>query len=190
MSSSRVLPHNAEKRARIETFEYLSARFTYDAASGELRWKVLFPGRVAGTHASSRCITVSLERLSFKAHRICWILHYGVPPEDGLAIDHINGDWRDNRIENLRKCLNRDNAKNACVPKNNTTGYKGVRRIKGSSKYYAFICFNRKQIHLGGFEHDYEAADAYNDAAQALFGEFARLNHHKLFARSEPRNEA
>ena len=187
--SRNVLPRNAEKRKRIETFTYLNERLRYDASSGLLYWKTLFSGREAGTEGD-RCIKLALERLDFKAHRLCWILHYGEPPLDGYVVDHKNGDWSDNRIENLRLCKSAENSRNSRLPSNNTVGYKGVRRGKNGSRYYSFICFDRKQIHLGSFDHDYEAADAYNEAAEALFGEFARLNYHKLFASSEPRSDA
>lgn len=35
-----------------------------------------------------------------RAHRLVWVYHYG-PIEDGKVINHLNGNKRDNRIQNL-----------------------------------------------------------------------------------------
>lgn len=44
----------------------------------------------------------------------------------GLEVDHINGDSADNRRENLRIINKHENQQNLKIPRNNTTGFKGV----------------------------------------------------------------
>ena len=44
----------------------------------------------------------------------------------GLEVDHINGDSADNRRENLRIIKKHENQQNLKIPRNNTTGFKGV----------------------------------------------------------------
>ena len=44
----------------------------------------------------------------------------------GLEVDHINGDSSDNRRENLRIIKKHENQQNLKIPRNNTTGFKGV----------------------------------------------------------------
>lgn len=165
--------HNIEKRKKIETFEYLDRRLSYNHLTGDLHWKVLFPGKKAGTRAENNCIKLSLERLDFKAHRVCWILHYQKLPKEGYVIDHINGNFLDNRIYNLRECLQCENSKNVKKPKNNTTGAKGV--SYNGNNFRAYICVNRKQIHLGTFKTIGEASSIYRIAAIKYFGEYACL---------------
>lgn len=90
-------------------------------------------------------------------------------------IDHINGDGLDNRRENLRKCTNAQNMYNMRRGRGRSQ-YKGVAWFKRDSCWRAYICQNYKQRHLGYFTTEWEAAEAYNAAARALFGRFARLN--------------
>lgn len=91
-------------------------------------------------------------------------------------VDHINGNTLDNRKQNLRLCSHRENSRNTAKTKNKTLSrYKGV--SKTHRKYWrSYIVLNDKQIHLGYFKTEAEAAKAYNKKASDLFGSFARLN--------------
>lgn len=53
-----------------------------------------------------------------KSHRLAWELMNG-PIEDGLVIDHINGDRADNRLSNLRLVCRARNSHN----RHSVTGY-------------------------------------------------------------------
>lgn len=92
------------------------------------------------------------------------------------TVDHINGNTRDNRRFNLRLATLTENVRNAVIPKNNTSGYKGVSWDKKANKYSAYISPNRKHIFLGYYQKAKDAAVAYNNAAIKYFGEFAKLN--------------
>lgn len=93
----------------------------------------------------------------------------------GKSIDHINGDSLDNRISNLRLCLNSENVRNAKRICTNTSGYKGVSWDKVRNKWTAYI-YHGKSINLGGYDLKEEAALAYDVAAKKYFGEYARTN--------------
>ena len=54
--------------------------------------------------------------------------------------------------------------------------YKGVCRNKAINRWQAKICWNRKQIYLGCFTDEVEAAKAYDQAARQYHGAFASLN--------------
>lgn len=92
----------------------------------------------------------------------------------GLHIDHIDGDGLNNCKSNLRICTHKENLRNS-VSLTGVSKYKGV---SPSSKngWRAYIAPDRKQIHLGCFKTEEEAALAYNEAALKYFGAFAKLN--------------
>ena len=96
----------------------------------------------------------------------------------GMSIDHINHNPLDNRIDNLRVCTQSQNAANGRKSKDIKTysQYKGVSFRKDNGRWIATIRVKRKQIHLGYFDTEVEAAAAYNQAALKHFGEFAYLN--------------
>ena len=96
--------------------------------------------------------------------------------QDGQVVDHINGDKLDNRRENLRLCTVAQNSQNQSLRATNTSGFKGVRRNAAAGKWEALIRHAGRRIYLGLFDDPRVAAHAYNRAAVALHGEFARLN--------------
>lgn len=96
--------------------------------------------------------------------------------KSGQFVDHINLNKLDNRKSNLRLCSRTENNRNIGLPKNNTSGYKGVTFFRLRGKFMAQITVNRKNIYLGYFEDPKDAAKAYNEAALKYYGEFANLN--------------
>jgi len=96
-------------------------------------------------------------------------------PWDRRVVDHINGNIFDNRKSNLRICTQAQNCYNSRSSKG-TSVYKGVCWNKRLKKWVAYIKKNRKQIYLGVFKKEVDAACAYNNAASELFGSFANLN--------------
>jgi hypothetical protein len=95
-----------------------------------------------------------------------------------LVIDHINGDKLDNRLENLRICFQKNNSWNrkGWGFKKMYSPYKGVTKDKRGGKFIAYIMVDGKQITLGRFDNEKNAALAYNEAARKHHGEFALLN--------------
>lgn len=99
--------------------------------------------------------------------------------KESEEVDHINGDKLDNRKCNLRVCTRQENSFNRKIPKNNTTGYKGVRYIKQGNRikrWRATLEKNGKSVNGGTHITKEEAAKAYNKLALEHFGKFARLN--------------
>ena len=95
----------------------------------------------------------------------------------GMYTDHINGDKLDNRKGNLRSATKAQSSMNTSPHKKSSSRHKGVVFHKKLGKWQSQIRINGKQKHLGVFEHEDDAALAYNSAAKKHFGEFAKLNN-------------
>lgn len=94
----------------------------------------------------------------------------------GKVVDHINNNPSDCRKSNLRVTSQHCNAMNCSLPKNSTTGYKGVCFDKKEGKYMAHIHPSGRMVFLGYFDTPERAAVEYDRAAVKYFGEYARLN--------------
>ena len=83
------------------TYEVASQLFSYDAESGEIRWKQpqgkkMKPGQVGGWINERGRVVVRFERKGIFGHRLAWLLHFGKWPE--LHLDHINGNPAEHHI--------------------------------------------------------------------------------------------
>lgn len=95
---------------------------------------------------------------------------------EGFVCDHIDGDSLNNRRSNLRICKQQNNMWNRKPVKGSSSKFKGVSWQAATGYWKAYIKINEKQVHLGCFWDEEDAAIAYNKAAKALHGEFAKLN--------------
>jgi hypothetical protein len=90
----------------------------------------------------------------------------------------------DNRRENLRIVNSKQSSYNKAKPKtaNPSSPYKGVSKkvCKNKAGEHVFYCASvvkdSKRYGLGSFKNEEDAAHAYNEKAQELFGEYAYLN--------------
>lgn len=97
--------------------------------------------------------------------------------EEGMEIDHKDGDGLNNVRSNLRSATHQQNQRNRPKNRNNTSGYKGVTWDKRKGKWMAKIYCDGKHIFLGYYKNAEEAGQAYDDAAKELHGDFARPNN-------------
>jgi hypothetical protein len=129
-------------------------------------------GDVVGVKMTKGYLTVGHMGKYWMAHRIVYLLKQGTCPD---FIDHINGIKDDNRIENLREADISTNHYNCKTPVHNTSGAKGVHKLKRQTGYQARINFGGKRKYLGTFP-TFELADEFVSLARELLhGDFA--NH-------------
>ena len=87
--------------------------------------------------------------------------------------DHINRNILDNRKSNLRIANKSDNAANSKIPKNNTSGVKGVSWSKQANGWRTYLTKHNHRYELGVFKDKEEAIEARLNAEKEYFGEFA-----------------
>jgi len=145
----------------------------FDYVDGGLVWRVNKGRAKVGMKAHTNSTGYKLFRINqqnYLEHRLIWAWHYGDVPE---YLDHINGNYLDNRIENLREATHAENMRNRKTPSHNKSGVKGVYMTKG--KWRSQVTINGKVKHLGSFDDLQEAAAAV---------ETARTKYHASFANS------
>ncbi len=94
----------------------------------------------------------------------------------GKGADHVDGNGINNTRGNLRLATHAQNMRNSRIPKNNSSGFKGVTWDKQHKKWRAQIQVNGRTQYLGLFAGPEEAGSAYDAAARELHGDYARLN--------------
>ncbi len=94
--------------------------------------------------------------------------------QKGLEVDHIDGDGRNNRRENLRLATRAQNGRNRRVSKRNTSGFKSVYWCRRAKKWRASIGLSGKTLYLGSFDTPEAAHAAYCEDSARLHGEFGR----------------
>lgn len=106
-------------------------------------------------------------------------------PVEG-QVDHVNRNGLDNRMKNLRKVSQLENARNKVYKKKSKSGFIGVAICTSAEQpWRASIWHDGKSVYIGNFKTREDAALAYDAKAVELRGEFAVLNFpHELPANS------
>lgn len=140
---------------------------------GNKRFDTKYAGKKAGGLNSDGYLCVTVKGNNLLQHHVVWLLHTGEWPQE---LDHKDGNKANNTFENLRIASTQENQFNKGLRRGSNSGYKGVCLCKRSSRWRAHITKDGKTKSLGYFKTRVEAALAYNKAALAHFGEFAKLN--------------
>lgn len=139
----------------------LKKQLNYDPETGIFTWVVscnnqIKTGSMAGTINNRNYICIQINKKIYLAHRLAWVYVYGEWPK---VIDHINGIKTDNRIENLRNVTQKENGQNR---KEHRNGHLlGTTYDKALKQWKACIIINKKRIHLGLYQTQENAHNAY-----------------------------
>jgi len=101
----------------------------------------------------------------FFLHRLVMLCFRGYSE---LNVDHINSDKQDNRLCNLQYITQRENIVKHTSTKKSSSIYTGVTYVKKMKKWKASLGVSYKTHHLGFFEHEIDAANAYVEALKKL----------------------
>jgi hypothetical protein len=154
------LPRSAETFKNLRAAKMWGTKFENQKAFTAVNWR--------GYHYGT------LQYGTYTAHRVIWAMQTGAWPV--AHVDHINQDRLDNRWVNLREASHAENMRNTRSRKGSSSQYLGVSWDAKSLCWRARIQFDKRQINLGMFACEKQAAQAYDAKAAALFGDFASLN--------------
>lgn len=156
----------------IITQAELKEQLHYDPETGIFTWLSKRFGKIAGTtNKYSGYVVITIKQYKIQAHRLAWLYVNGYMPK---IIDHINGKRNDNRVCNLRDCLQYQNMCNIKMHISNTSGFKGVDYVKRLNKFRARCRFKGIRYDLGLFSNALDANLAYQLFSKKHHGEFYR----------------
>lgn len=129
-------------------------------------------GREVGHESGRGYLVARLLGHAIPVHRIVWLWHHGSMPT-GL-LDHINGNRKDNRIENLRAVTAAQNVWNR-VRADGGLG-AGV-TANGHGKFVARLQApgQSEKFYLGTYGTPEEARAAYIGASVVLHGDYSAM---------------
>lgn len=174
----------------LPTQTYLQTCLDYDTYTGVLTWKQrpaehfptkrtwkIFNTQFAGKEAGGLCVkvrythrTIVVNNIKYACSRVIYKL---MTNEDPPEVDHWDRNPLNNRWCNLRAADRSNNAKNQKKRIDNSTGFKGVTKIRNKdTPYVARIKCNKIKYEIGKFKTPEEAYSAYCEAAKRLHGEF------------------
>ena len=159
----------AKKINLLPDVEKLKKLFYIDSSIPEgLRWKVTNSNRAikdsaAGSKDNRGYFGTRINGNRYKNHRIIYSIFNNANLTSDQIIDHIDRNPQNNHPNNLRIVTAIENQRNQTKRKNTSSKYKGVNFHKINKNFVARIKFNKKQIHIGSFLTELDAARAYND---------------------------
>jgi hypothetical protein len=145
-------------------------RLFYSPDTGHFTWKS--SGKRAGTTNQKGYRYIQIDGKLYRENRLAFLVMTGAIPE---LVDHKNGNTEDNRWDNLREASLSQNQYNSRVPKNNTSGVKGVSWRKDRNKYQVRVSVAKGKYKTFGCFDSLELAELVaNEAREKYHGEFAR----------------
>ena len=158
--------HNTPKKLSEEALRVLKASYTYDRDNGRIINNRSGGSALAPQSNGYLQLKVQLNGkllACVKTHHVVWFFEYGEWPTS--CMDHIDGDKTNNHYTNLRLVTNRENSQayRMSKKKDQSSPYLGVYKPRHRG-FRAAISVNGKNVRLGCFTCELEAARAYDKA--------------------------
>ena len=171
----------------LPSAERLRECFDYDLETGVLTWQVRprehfdatrgwrsfnanFAGKRAGTITKTGHRNVYINAVRYSVSRV--VIKWMTGEEPPKTVDHCGGDPANDKWENLRPATMLEQGWNRRLRKDNTSGFRGVRR--DGKGWMARINEGGVRRYLGTYDTPEEAAAAYEAEAPRIRGEFYR----------------
>lgn len=182
----QVIHYNEEDKRLYELYHKL---FQYDdgllirkisTSSQAQKGQVI--GRVTDKHGYCK---VWVDGKARKIHRVIYHMFHGHCPSKErpingkTQIDHMDRVRSNNRIENLRAVSQNENQANSiglASLDGRTSRYKGISKLRDYDKWRVRITVNHETHHIGYFDSEEEAIDAYNKHIVQYHGEYAIIH--------------
>ena len=160
---------------KLITHEKLLELVHYDPISGiftaRKAWKIKSEGEIIGSPHCEGYLQVTIEYEKYLLHRLAVFYMTGEWPKEDT--DHKNRNRIDNRWENLREATRGQNMMNGSLRQDNSTGVKGVCKIKKTGKFEAYVIKDKVKMYLGSFCSIHEAYLMRQAVIYAVYGDFA-----------------
>lgn len=193
-----ILPYSRDCPLTISDVSMLRELLSYEPDTGLFKWRARelkyfatqrackvwntrYADKEAGTVARPdkplKYTHIIIGYQDYYAHRLAWWYANGPPVKKGLCIDHIDGNGRNNAIDNLREVTHAENLRNSSIQSNNTSGIVGVCRTRNGKRWRANIVIKGRQMHLGVFDNFQDAVECRK---AALIKYDFHVNHGKV----------
>ena len=167
-----------------DQLDYLDLSW-YADNEGNLRWKRKPKGRniddlvgLSNVHGNHRVAFLRIDKrnISFVESNAIWYLYTSEWPT--LEIDHIDGNPRNNKKENLRLATRSEQCRNRIAGIKGRKN-KGVYKRDYGNKWTAQIWFNGLCKNLGTYQTEQEAIEVRELATEMLHGEFSNTKSYR-----------
>lgn len=120
-----------------------------------------------GCHTQKGYRSYYFKGKQYIVHRTIYEMHHGKIAK-GMLIDHIDGNPRNNRIENLRMVTPSENQRNCKRKSNNKSGVTGLFWLRQNGRWRVQLNVKGKIHYLGCFRSKTEAIKVRKDAEKRL----------------------
>lgn len=138
-------------------------------------WNARYKNKVAGCsyiNWKNKVNAISIKPKTYLCHILTYFYMNGNWPKED--IDCIDGDFTNLKWNNIRECTRTDSNYKQINPQRENK-LMGISFIKERNKYESKIKIKGKTIHLGRFNTQEEAHQAYVDAKRQISPEFSML---------------